>query len=440
MPKLRSAQEAERGRMRLEQREEMLRYFSRPGFSRLFREVKRKYQSLGRVGGRVRLNDLTPEEQEALSGFFGANYLDQTSITIEVARVDAILRASRFEIELASFLPAYFDEDIPTNAEQVAAESQEWEYFIEELTVDPRTPETAEWLRLIRRGQGYGYRTVRSLYQENKEQAADILKTCLTALDLLPVKTMERCRIPVYAARLTGDPHALDRDTPLGRLLFCGMLYVLGLPDTDYQSEKKRAIFRRAGLEEDDLSSNVITAGLKTLPGDTRASLFQNALETGSPLILPLRFFERPTEWCPLPVYVVENPSVFSAILDTWAGPGLPAMVCTSGQPSVAALKLLDQLVQGGTRVYYSGDFDVKGLEMGAALYRRYGSSFIPWLFDTRTYLDITQGTILTAKQRQRLVSFRVPWDHTLTGEIMRRGLIVYQESLVTQMISQLLA
>ena len=64
-------------------------------------------------------------------------------------------------------------------------------------------------------------------------------------------------------------------------------------------------------------------------------------------------------------VYVMENPAVFSAILDANDNSRLPPLVCTSGPLSVAALLLLDELVAAGGILYYSGDFDPEGLQIG---------------------------------------------------------------------------
>lgn len=430
---------------------DMLKYFSQPGFRRLFKAIRRKYQSLGRIGGKVQLRNLTSEEQEVLSGFFGRNLTRQSGLTADVAEVDIIIRESRFAIGLAELLPLYFREELRSNRAAALELEEQWERFFSEVEPYAARPKTRVWLQLLKEGRESGYRTLLRLYQEDRQEAARVLRTCLRALDELPVVTGERCRRPVFAARLTGNPHGLDRWTWLGRLLYLGMLYVLDLPPENggtekagavnrYRAEKVRKVFRRAGLEEDDLSSNVIVAGLRTKEADPRARLFESARENRSPLILPLRFFEQETKWFPFDaVYVVENPTVLSAVLDAWEEPGCPPLVCTSGQPSVAALWLLDELVAGGAKIYYSGDFDGKGLEIGVGLWKRYQEAFVPWLFDARAYENAAAGTGLSEKQRKKIDSLSVPWDPQLTQKILKRGCIVFQEVLVEDMIKYLM-
>ncbi len=422
--------------------DEMIKYFSKPGFRRLFQAIRKKYRSLGRVGGKVQLRNLTAEEQEVLGGFFGRNMARQSSLTADIAEVDRIIRESRFAAGLEELLPEYFREELKSNQEIARDREEQWKRFFAEIEPVAVREKTRAWLQAVKEGKESGYRTLLSLYQEDRDEAVRVLTTCVRALDELPALTGERCRRPVFAARLTGNPHGLDRGTWLGRLLYSGILYILGnspeeqITSIRYRAEEVRAVFRLAGLEEDDLSSNVIIAGLRAKPEDPRAGLFENALMSRSPLILPLRFLEQKTAWFPFEaVYVVENPPVFSAILDTWdRRRGCPPLICTSGQPSVAALWLLDELVAGGTKVYYSGDFDGKGLEIGIGLWKRYRNAFVPWLFDARTYEHAAAGTRLSDEQRKRIGSLEVPWDSGLPKAILRRGYVVYQEVLVEEM------
>ncbi len=69
-------------------------------------------------------------------------------------------------------------------------------------------------------------------------------------------------------------------------------------------------------------------------------------------------------------------------------------MVCTSGWPSTAALRLLQMLVDQSpeNRLYYSGDFDLKGLQIAANLMARYPGRCHPWRFDAESYIIALQA------------------------------------------------
>ncbi|WP_082415870.1 DUF2399 domain-containing protein [Numidum massiliense] len=99
---------------------------------------------------------------------------------------------------------------------------------------------------------------------------------------------------------------------------------------------------------DDDISSNVTTFGLTV--GASGADAVDATIPFPArdyPFVLTLRHLRQAWQWvCARPLYVVENPSVFSAIIDAWEGEGIcsrPQLALTRGQPHVAALQLLDQ-------------------------------------------------------------------------------------------------
>lgn len=415
---------------------EMQEYFNHNAFRRLFGEISKKYKSLGKVGGMVKLSGLSPEERDRLSGFLGRDCMDSDTVAVRLSEVDGILRKSRFETDLANFLQIYLGEEIVTNKDFAAAEGKRWAGFFVGLSDHCSTEVTCGWLRELAVGKGAGYRTVLSMYRQNKREAEYLLGICVEALDWLVQNKGCRLRLPVFASRLTGDPHSLDMDNPLGRLLFYGLHHIFQNPETEYLAERRKVLFSQAGLQEDDISSNVIVAGLRAVPGDPRESLFASTADTASPLLLPLRFLEQPTCWLSRDVYVLENPAVLSAILDSLEGkPDIPSLVCTSGQPSVAALKLLDQLTVAGCAIHYGGDFDPKGLEMGQRLAVRYGSAFHPFFFDSEAYIKAPKGVKLTLEQVKILSRQEIGWDKNLIKNMLRVGMAVYQEVLAERII-----
>ncbi|MFZ5646032.1 MAG: TIGR02679 family protein [Bacillota bacterium] len=415
---------------------EMQDYFSHYGFRRLFGEISKKYRSLGKVGGMVKLGGLSPEELDRLSGFLGRDCRDSDPVVVRLSEINEILKQSRFEIDLPEFLHFYFGEEMVSNKDIAAAESQKWADFFTGMSGRCKTEVARGWLRELAAGKGAGYRTVLSIYRQNSREAEDLLGLCAESLDWLVQNKGRRLRLPVFAACLTGDPHSMDMDKPLGRLLFYGLHHMFQHPETEYLAERRKVLFSRAGLYEDDISSNVIVAGLKVVPGDPREALFASSARAASPLLLPLRFLEQPTGWMSGDVYVLENPAVFSTILDCLEGcPDIPTLVCTSGQPSVAALQLLDQLAMAGCAIYYGGDFDPKGLEMGQRLALRYGSIFHPFFFDTESYLKAPKGVKLTPGQAKRLSRQEIEWDKKLIENMLQVGLAVYQEVLAEKII-----
>src|SRR5690625_5522313 len=61
-------------------------------------------------------------------------------------------------------------------------------------------------------------------------------------------------------------------------------------------------------------------------------------------------------------------------------------MICTNGQFTLAALVLLDLLVEEDCQLYYAGDFDPEGLGMAQRLLNRYPEHVELWRMDPDAY------------------------------------------------------
>ncbi|GAB7389238.1 TIGR02679 domain-containing protein [Bacillaceae bacterium] len=458
--------------------QEAVNYFSRPGFRRLFLAAKRKYETLGRIGGEVRLSSLTPEEQEALSGLLARDLSRQTSVTVQLSDLEEKLRETRFAIGLLDLLQGLYGEAVKPNALKKQEQEEKWKQWIGRLRERARHPSVRLWLSRLEEGQGQGYRTLREWFAQGQGNSRDgepedgELLLVVRALERLPVFAGEAERLPIFAAGISGDPHFLDRDRWSGRLFYYGMLEVTrhwrfscgmghpergerdlekernlesagGFPDSSEGAETVpfpesadtvREQYSSAGLLLDDLSSFVFIAGVDpageeysyglTLRMAERwgeKELLQAAGKMGNgkmengKMDRNLADASRPLE-CFLiaalsngKVYVTENPSICSGILDLIKKFGLGTekergcgkrrpllwspLICTSGQPSHAALRLFDALARMGIKLYYSGDFDVKGLEIAAALQGRYPDAWQAW--------GLKEGALLSLKEKE---------------------------------------
>ncbi len=120
-------------------------------------------------------------------------------------------------------------------------------------------------------------------------------------------------------------------------------------------------------------------------------------------------------------------------------------MVCTSGWPSTAALRLLQMLVDQSPSncLYYSGDFDLKGLQIAASLIARYAGRCYPWRFDVESYAVALQAggvaanavelaalsmlpeifaPLVTVMQEKALWAYQEGISQLLIGDVIRNG------------------
>jgi uncharacterized protein (TIGR02679 family) len=139
-------------------------------------------------------------------------------------------------------------------------------------------------------------------------------------------------------------------------------------------------------------------------------------------------------------VYAVENPSVFGHLMDAciqrmeegrstrigrerW-----PILVCVSGQPSVAAIRLVDQCLLG-KKLFYAGDIDAKGLEIAEGFASRYPETFIPWDMSSTLYETYaTHGIPWLDGDKVPSSMLHCSWDTDLPKAIARFGKKIHQE------------
>lgn len=193
-------------------------------------------------------------------------------------------------------------------------------------------------------------------------------------------------RLAVLSAEATSDPHALDGETLSGKL-FLHLLTFRSGSEFPESAEQRDRLYYENGILCDSISSLVTQVGLvlHIEAGEHpayRALRQRNELCTLSLAGLStLTGAESPVGRA----YIVENEMVFTQLCDRATQFSSP-LICTSGQPSVAALRLLDLLAASRTALFYSGDFDGKGLSIAAQLCARYPGLLKPWHMDAGDY------------------------------------------------------
>lgn len=449
-------------------------YFRREGFQKALHAVWRRYVSLGRIGGHAVLERASEEECVALNDFFGWNYRAGQSIPIPLDLFDRELRESAFGIGLLELHLALEGKSLLTRGERQSGEKRLWMRLfaeVREAELDAQSTDAAgaRWLEEMEQGTGPGLRTLQECYKADPEAARAALAVTVRALSLLPgvCGVGERrigapIRLPVLAARISGDAHALDPVRPAGRLLIAALRQMQGIEDSalvpteedlktvesaegqeerdDVGSEslRLRELYRRAGILDDDLSS--IVHWFVPQPG--RSTL---------PIVWTLRQVEAGSE-ADFPrcshIRVVENPAVFSTILDSLGiaevdTNGDPvALVCTSGPASAAAIRWIQRCLEASPptcRVYYSGDFDINGLVMAQTLQRLLPERFIPWRLDSNAYREVSArcpGPAFDSAELERLTNMSVPWDDELCDLMRQTGRKAHQEALLEDLLS----
>lgn len=302
------------------------------------------------------------------------------------------------------------------DAEKDAYQSHYWHREIRNHLGDRTDERWLEWLR-----------SSGKLVQPNY---FDDLRHASRILELLPADGISLTEL---AEQATGDTKALSR-----KQLASIVLYALSLehgsarPDS---VEAERALWDAYGVVVDTLSSQVMVLGVRAEEDHLIGRFLNQSADIGAPVVLTLdqlsRYSLTPTAG---PIFVCENPAVLAAAARQ-LGAHCPALLCTQGQPSAAARRLLGFLSKNP--IHWRGDFDWTGVRTTKAAIRRYGAA--PWLMDADTYR--------TAANRGPAESFKVgdqpcevTWDPDLASTMRSENQAVMEERIIPELLASLRA
>ncbi len=361
-------------------------YFqSRPGYQRILTEILKKYQSFGRPAGTIHLDDATQEECDAARGIFGRPF--SPPLRFQTAQFEAAIQDSPYRgASLKEVLEFYFHAEIRTKREVRQAQDKRFSTMLSLASEHVQSETCRRWLRALEDAKGCGYSLLRREASKDPDGVQSSLLQACRSLDWLERRTQEAVRLAVLSAQATSNPHALDSGTLCGKLFLCLLSYRSDLEFPD-NAERRDSLYYENGILCDSISSLVTQTGLvlDTETGEHPAYRLLRQRHEISTLSLASLSGLSGVRSLTGRAYIVENEMVFAQLCDQATQFHAP-LICPSGQPSEAALRLLDLLAADGARLFYSGDFDGKGLSIAAQLCTRYPGLLTPWHMTPEDY------------------------------------------------------
>ena len=431
-------------------------YFSSTkGFARLFKAMAQKYQSLGRWAGSVTLTSLKNEERDALSTLFRADFSRRKSITISVERFAKALELTKFSgISALSLLEEIQGQSLLSNSDRLAHKERAKATFFNDLAVQYTEPYCQLWLQAISKKQP-GTRSIQTTFDTRFEQLRVQMHHVLSALTAINRHHPNEIeRLPMFARRITKDPHGFDPNSDTGRILLQALKILSSqVRESDplalalSGAEALTELYFSFGILRDDLWNFVTCTGITGSAADNQPlGYLTEAYRQQVTLNLPLREVVRIDQACAAGqlVYVVENSGVYSALIDLCRDfceeqelmemtPN-PPLICTHGQFKLASLLLLDKLAASGTRIYYSGDFDPEGLSMAERLLLRYPGQAKAWLYTLEAYQLSRSDQVLSPKRLKQLDRVSSPELAPLKEKLLQTALAGYQEGILSDL------
>lgn len=435
----------------------------------------------------VVLKESSEEERKAVSGIVGRSFYE-SDIRFRVAEFEQGLQKTRFApVDFKELLDEYFGEELLTNQEKRAAvqnqKEQFWNRMLERFSAAESGLEDAEtksfaarelhssseaaspalfWLHAMMSEKKYGWQIVMQEY--GREEAAAklliwnvgkvLLKLYETGYSL--TEPVEDCKRPeldksgmqlkteiswplaVLAAEISGNPHYFDRGLAAGQLLIQAICCVTqsDLPENAWQW---RELLLENGIIPDNISSLVHCFGLRLQIEGRWHPAYEAFCDRQEPFALTME------NLCGLTgafaegkqVYIVENEMVFSYLLEQLKDVK-KTILCTSGQPRTAALKLIEALLKSGVEIFYSGDLDPDGIRIADSLWKRFNGKIQIWRMTPEDYEKSLSVEAIGKNGIAKLNAIAHPILRETAEYVCQKQLAGYQENILNEMVGDI--
>ncbi|MGW0790247.1 TIGR02679 family protein [Streptomyces sp. NPDC002911] len=405
-----------------------------PGLVRLWSAARKRLEGNGvRSTGSLRLTAVSAQERNDLSLLLGKP-LTGTAVPVRLDALDERLRTSAAGLGLREVLEELGPPltDRRTAREENAAQRQHlWSSFAASLDASPLGGQewTRQWSDVLRR-TGVPRGVMPEAAIRTLQQAVRVLTVLLD-----PEHAGTRGRGELAAA-VTGSAHGLDDGTWLARLVQRGIALAHST-DLPSNAAGRRALWRLVSVTPDEVSSTVLTYGLRPIGEDWRArSLRERADHHAETHLTPRDLLDLRLH---LPagtvVHICENPRVVEAAADAGCS---KALVCTSGSAATVVLTLLDALTFTDCRFAYHGDFDWPGIALANRIIRRYQT--LPWRMAADDYERLAAAGQERDAPQLPLSGNPVgaDWDPGLAPAMSALGVALHEEATLDLLVEDL--
>lgn len=408
-----------------------------PGLTRLWQGARKRLESNGvQATGSLRLTAMNAQERNDLSLLLGKP-LTGAAVTIRLDMLDARLRASAAGLGLRQTLeelgPPLTDRRA-ARADVVARREQVWSSLASSLDASPLADQEwpRQWYDLLRRaGVPRGVTPETAVW--TLQQAVQVLTALLGPEG--PERNGTRGRGEL-AAMTTGSAHGLDDGTWLARLVQRGVALAHGTEFPD-DAAGRRALWRLVSVTPDEVSSTVLTYGLRPDGGGWRERALRERADHHAEVHVTPRDLHDLRLQLPAGtvIHICENPRVVEAAADAAC---IQPLVCTSGSAATVVFTLLDALAATGCRFAYHGDFDWPGIALANRVIRRYEA--LPWRMGTADYEHLAARSQAEGIPQLALDGQPVDadWDRDLAPAMTALGVALHEEATLELLVDDL--
>lgn len=415
-------------------------YLKTKQVKRLMTELKKKWISNGHLTGKITLNNISDEEKRDIEGIMGIHF--SNSLNAKDFESAIIQNPVFGDSDIKEILELYFGTKLITSKEKKLIKKNEDEFFFESLRkiLDDinANEQLYNWLIEMQTNKSFGYITLQRL---RKTKPNDTLTICSSVFKGINEINQNIYPIAIFASKISGNPHFLDRNSGDGSTLFASILAYIFEEDYPTDSKSWYELLEKANLIKDEIAGSLAIYNVQLLKDNTAHQGAYWCYKYKQPFMLAycnLNDIDKATTDNNL-VYVVENEMVFTTLQKEIKDTNI-ALICTSGQPSLTAQKLIELLVKGNNRIFYSGDIDPEGLGICDRLWKKYPNNITPWLMDKNDYLTSISNEEVSNQRLGLLDKIENPILKETSILLKENKKAAYQENMISIFIDQLLS
>lgn len=415
-------------------------YLKTKQVKRLMTELKKKWISNGHLTGKITLNNISDEEKRDIEGIMGIHFSNSLNAKDFES---AIIQNSVFgDSNIKEVLELYFGAKLITSKEKKLIKKNEDEFFFESLRkiLDDinGNEQLYNWLIKMKTNKSFGYITLQRL---RKTKPNDTLTICSSVFKGINEINQNIYPIAIFASKISGNPHFLDRNSGDGSTLFVSILAYIFEEDYPADSKSWYELLEKANLIKDEIAGSLAIYNVQLLKDNTAHQGAYWCYKYKQPFMLAycnLNDIDKATTDNNI-VYVVENEMVFTTLQKEIKDRNI-ALICTSGQPSLTAQKLIELLVKGNNRIFYSGDIDPEGLGICDRLWKKYPNNITPWLMNKNDYLASISNEDVSSQRLTLLDKIENPILKETSILLKENKKAAYQENMISTFINHLLS
>lgn len=418
-------------------RAEAIRYFrTKPVMVICINQIHKKYERLGRFAGTISKSLFKKVDVSPLLAFLGdAPWEWEKRKSVKISEFIRNYEESKFEdIPFETVVEAVTGKKLKTKQELSDEAEEGYASFLKAIA-EIHKP-FLDFFARMRNGTYFQW------FQNEKEDCLEGFRSVANALQNLPA---DYTKLPVFAHRITGNPHAFDSSGLTGQLLYLMLSNELAaVEQTDptgeflSKTELENEVYGSFKIIKDDIMNFTAVNGLLAYRGDTVIPMWQDSCTDRIPWNVPVRQLLEVSRIYPAKgksIFLIENSGVYSILLDAY--PAVP-MVCTNGQFRYAVWLLLERISDEGITLYYSGDFDPEGVQMADTLKRRYADKVRFLGMSIENYRLSQPAAAIDDKRLQKLKRIQTPELQPLAKAIMEQKTAGYQEGILDQILSEM--